>query len=319
MKVTFWGTRGSLPSPMNAAEFRSKVKYLLMNARTVDLTSETAVETYLDNIPFPRAMTFGGNTPCVEVSEGKERLILDCGTGLRPLGNLIMQEGFPPGSRIDILQTHTHWDHIMGFPFFEPALSGKAEIHIHGVHPNLRQRFTAQMDRIHFPITLEEMGSAIFFHEIGSEEEITIGPFSIRNKGLHHPGGSYAYRISAGGKNVVFATDSEYTHPGNAGYAPYVEFYRDADILIFDAMYATLEQTVEKANYGHSTAVIGVDIALSAQVKTLILFHHSPEFNDDQIAESYFNAQKYLDTRKAQFPESDLNLLTSFDGMVIDV
>ena len=317
MRVTFWGTRGSLPSPMNATEFRSKVKYLLMNARSVDLTNEAAVETYLDKISFPRAMTFGGDTPCVEVREGKDRLILDCGTGLRSLGNRIMQEDL--SGRIDILQTHTHWDHIMGFPFFEPALSGKAEIHIHGVHPNLRQRFTAQMDRIHFPITLEEMGSAIFFHEIGSEEEITIGPFSIRNKGLHHPGGSYAYRISSGGKNVVFATDSEYTQPGNAGYAPYVDFYRGADVLIFDAMYATLEQTVEKANYGHSTAVIGVDISLSAQVKTLVLFHHSPEFNDNQIAESYFNAQKYLNTRKAQFPESDLNLLISFDGMVIDV
>jgi phosphoribosyl 1,2-cyclic phosphodiesterase len=319
MRVTFWGTRGSLPSSVNAAGFRSKAKYLLMNAQSVDLANETAAEAYLDRIPLPGAMTFGGNTPCVEVTEGKDRLILDCGTGLHLLGNKIMQEGFGPGSRIDILQSHTHWDHIMGFPFFEPALSGKGEIHIHGVHSNLRQRFAYQMDRIHFPITLEEMKSTIFFHEIESDKEITIGPFNIRNKGLHHPGGSYAYRISAGGRDIVFATDSEYTHPGNAGYVPYADFYRGADMLIFDAMYSTLEQTVEKANYGHSTAVIGVDISLSAQVKTLVLFHHSPESNDDQIAESYFNAKKYLDSRKAQFPESEINLLTSFDGMVIEV
>jgi len=302
---------------MNAAELRRKVKYLLMNARSVDLANETAVERYLDQLAFPHAMTFGGDTPCVEVCEGNNRLILDCGTGLRSLGNRIMQEDST--GRIDILQTHVHWDHIMGFPFFEPALSGKAEIHIHGVHPNLRQRFEAQMDHIHFPIAIEEMGSPVYFHEIKCEEEITIGSFTIRNKALHHPGGSYSYRISAGGKSIVLATDGEYTYPGNSGYTPYVDFYRGTDLLIFDAMYATLEQTVEKANYGHSTAVIGVDISLSAQVKNLVLFHHSPEFDDNQITESYFKAQTYLDTRKTQFPETELNLLTSFDGMIMDV
>jgi phosphoribosyl 1,2-cyclic phosphodiesterase len=318
MRVTFWGTRGSLPSPMNTAEFRSKVKYILMNARSVDLTSESSIEKFLDELPFPRSMTFGGDTPCIEICEGKDRLILDCGTGLRSLGNYIMKQPNHSG-RIDILQTHTHWDHIMGFPFFAPALSGKAEIHIHGIHPELRQRFENQMDHVHFPITIGEMGSPVIFHEIKSEEDITIGPFNISNKRLHHPGGSNSYRVSAGGKNVVFATDGEYTYPGNPGYAPYVKFYQEADILIFDAMYATLEQTVERTNYGHSTAVIGIDISLMAGVKTLVLFHHSPDFDDDQIAESYIKARKYLENRRVQFPENKLDLLTSFDGLVIDV
>jgi phosphoribosyl 1,2-cyclic phosphodiesterase len=319
MRVTFWGTRGSLPSPLNAAGFRSKVKHLLMNARSVDLSNETAVETYLDGVPFPQAMTFGGDTPCIEVTEGKERLILDCGSGLHALGNRLMHEDFPSGSRIDILQTHTHWDHIIGFPFFAPALSGKAEIHIHGVHPNLKGRFEAQMDRIHFPITIEEMGAPIFFHQLKSDEEITLGCFKIRNKGLHHPGGSYAYRIETGGKVVVLATDSEYTHPGNDGFAPYVDFYRGADVLIFDAMYATLEKAVEKANFGHSTPVIGIEISFTAQVKTLILFHHDPESDDDLIARAYFNARSYLEDRKARLPGSEMNLLTAYDGLAIDV
>ena len=178
MRVTFWGTRGSLPTPMNTQEFRIKAKRLLMNARNIDLSDEAAVDAYMENSTLPNAMTFGGNTPCVEVSENNEHVILDCGSGLRVLGNHMMETGFKTGDRINILQTHTHWDHIMGFPFFSPALSGKADIHIYGIHPDLKERFDQQMDRIHFPITMDEMSADITFHQINSGEQISIGSFN---------------------------------------------------------------------------------------------------------------------------------------------
>jgi phosphoribosyl 1,2-cyclic phosphodiesterase len=319
MKVTFWGTRGSLPAPLSAAEFRSKTRYLLQHARPADCSGETAADEFLNRTPLPHTMTFGGNTPCVEVSNGNDFLILDCGSGLRVLGQDIMNRQLPPGARIHILQTHTHWDHIMGFPFFAPALSGRFEIHIHGVHPNLRKRFEDQMDRIHFPIVLTEMKSPVEFHQLKSGEVFTIGPFRIGNSGLHHPGGSYAYRISTAEKSVVFATDGEYTNREDHDLDPYVNFYRDADMLIFDAMYPTLEQLVEKMNYGHSTPVIGIDIALAAGVKTLVLFHHDPECDDARIADSFFRALDYLNARKTEVPSHALTLVTSYDGMRIEV
>ena len=319
MRITFWGSRGSLPTPLDNEEFRSKVKRLLLNAKDVDHSDEAAVDSYLDNCPVPCAMTFGGNTPCVEVTEGSEQLILDCGSGLRRLGLHMMKEGFVKGSRINIFQTHTHWDHINGFPFFSPALAGAADIHIYGVHPKLRERFEQQMDRIHFPITMEEMSANITFHQISSTDNVTIGPFSVTNKGLYHPGGSYSYRISSGGKNMVFATDGEYTDTSNRGMKPYIEFFDNADVLIFDAMYPTLEQTVEKENYGHSTAVIGVDLALHATVHKLVLFHHDPECDDLKIAESLSNAQEFLKNRSGEFPASNLEIMTASDGLVLDV
>ncbi len=319
MRISFWGSRGSLPTPLSNEEFRSKVKRLLLNAKDVDLSDEAAVDSYLDNCPVPCAMTFGGNTPCVEVTEGAEQLILDCGSGLRRLGNHMMKKGFVKGSRINIFQTHTHWDHIMGFPFFSPALAGAADIHIYGVHPKLRERFEQQMDRIHFPITMEEMSADITFHQISNNDVIAIGPFSVTNKGLYHPGGSHSYRITSGGKSVVFATDGEYTDTSNHGMNPYIEFFQGADVLIFDAMYPTLEQTVEKENYGHSTAVIGVDLALYASVHKLVLFHHDPESDDLQIAESLSNAKEFLQNRIGEFPDSNLEIMTASDGLVMDV
>ncbi len=154
MRTIFWGTRGSIPSPMTDNEFRTKVKRLIVGAQNVDLGDDSAVDNYLNTRPLPDAMTFGGNTPCVEISEGNDFLIFDCGSGLRLLGRQIVKDGLAPGKRINILQTHTHWDHLMGFPFFAPAFIQGTEIHIYGIHPNLKERFDHQMNRIHFPITV---------------------------------------------------------------------------------------------------------------------------------------------------------------------
>ncbi len=300
-------------------EFRIKVKRLLMNAQNVNLSDEAAVDNYLDNSPFPDATTFGGNTPCLEINEGEHQIILDCGSGMRNLGHYMMNSGFTPGGRIDILQTHTHWDHIIGFPFFVPAYTKNTEIHIHGVHSNLRERFEQQMDLIHFPITMNEMASQITFHQLTEEEEFTLGPFSIKNKGLIHPGGAYAYRIAAEEKTVILATDGEYKEPSDEIFMPYINFFKDADVLIFDAMYASLMKTIERENFGHSTAAIGVGIAINAGVKKLVLFHHDPESSDTDIANSFFKAKQYLGSRNLPPPNNSLEIVTAFDSLEIDV
>ena len=319
MRITFWGTRGSIPTPMTADEFRVKVKRLFLNAHNIDLTNEAAVDSYLDNRALPDAMTFGGNTPCIEITEGAHRIIIDCGSGLHLLGRQMVKAGLIKGQRIDILQSHTHWDHLIGFPFFAPAYIQGNEIHVYGVHSNLKERFEQQMDLIHFPITMDDMAARITFHQLNSGESFTLGPFTVVNKALHHPGASYSYRISCGEKTVVYATDGEYKEPTDDVYVPYINFFKNADVLIFDAMYATLEQTVEKENYGHSTGIIGAGIALNACVKTLVLFHHDPESSDIQIAQSFNEVKQYLGTLMSSTTDCPLNLIISYDGLVIDI
>ena len=117
MKVTFWGTRGSLPSPLDAGVFREKARYLIRKARDIDPGDDTAIDAFLESRDLPHAMTFGGNTPCIEMTSAGESLLFDCGSGLRVLGRHMMSGGFESGSRINIFQTHTHWDHIQGLPF----------------------------------------------------------------------------------------------------------------------------------------------------------------------------------------------------------
>jgi len=319
MKLTFWGTRGSISSSLASTEFYVKAKRLLMNATDIDLEDEQAVDEYLLSRPVPEAMTFGGNTPCVEVQHDGRRLILDCGSGLFQLGRHMMSTGFSGGKRIDILQSHTHWDHINGFPFFQPAFTNDTDIHIHGIHPNLKARFEQQMDRIHFPITLDDMTASLTFDQEQSGEAFSVPGFEVESMGLHHPGGSYAYKIKAGGQTIVYATDGEYKGTSDEVYEPFVEFYRDADLLIFDAMYSTMEKVIEKENYGHSTPVIGIRLALSAGVKNLALFHHDPECNDNQIARTYDNAREYLRLRGSEMRDNPLELIITYDGLEMDI
>ena len=318
MKIKFWGTRGSLPRPLTAAEFRAKARNLLLGARDIDLSDEAAVDAFLDSRPMPDALTFGGNTPCVEITHGSERIICDCGSALRDLGAAIKDE-FTSGGEITFLQTHTHWDHMMGFPFFVPAYMKGVEIHIYGVHPKLRERFEQQMDTVHFPITMDDMASTSTFHQIHEGDQLSLGPFAITSKGLHHPGGSYSYKFQAGGRTVVYATDGEYKDGADDPYKPYVDFFQGADVLIFDAMYANIEKTIEKENYGHSTAVIGIELALRAGVKTLVLFHHDTESSDEQIARSCSEAVKLLDSCVAPGDGPGLEVIASYDGFELEV
>ena len=163
MKIRFWGVRGSIPCP------------------------------------GPNTAKYGGNSACLELRVDDRIIVIDAGSGIRDLGTYLVQNELSKGPLdIKLFLSHTHWDHMMGFPFFAPAYEKGVDIHIHGVHPKLKERFEQQMDLIHFPITMDEMGSQITFHQHKSEEEFSLGPFTIRNKGLQHPGGSYSYRISSG-------------------------------------------------------------------------------------------------------------------------
>ena len=198
-------------------------------------------------------------------------IVFDSGTGIRVLGHKLMSSEFAKGEgTVHIFLSHTHWDHIVGFPFFIPAYIKGNSIHIYGCHPNLEDRFRNQHNPLHFPVHLESLSANIEFHAIKPEQGFVLGDCTITPISLHHPRGSFGYRLEENGKKIVYATDSEYKDLTEKGLKKYQEFFYDCDILTFDAMY-TLSDALDKEDWGHSSSLIGAEITMAAKIKTKLM------------------------------------------------
>jgi len=247
-------------------------------------------------LPEDVRTTAGGNTPCVEVrTDSGVVIILDAGSGIRLLGQRLMEESFGHGKgRAWLLLSHTHWDHIHGFPFFTPVYVKGNVLHICGRHEALEERLRDQHDPRYFPVPFDALSATVRFRQLKPNDWIGNRRVRVRSIKLHHPGDSYAYRLEADGAAVVYATDGEYKRLDASVMGKYVEFFRDADLLIFDSMYTVLE-SIEKADWGHSSAVVGVELATQANVRTLALFHHNPASSDAKVMELLTYARRYQD------------------------
>ena len=267
MEIRFWGVRGSIASP------------------------------------GPATAGVGGNTSCVEVMCGGPRLILDAGTGLRPLGDSLLGKG-PVESAI--LLTHYHWDHIQGLPFFVPAYAPSTKLEIVGLEGRtpLREALGRQMSAPHFPVDLADLGAQIGFRQVRLGEPFEIGEARVRAAKLNHPGGVTAYRIEHRGRVLVYATDTEHY----ACVDPVLlAFAKDADVLVYDAQY-TPEEYPKKVGWGHSTYLAGCEVARAAGVSQLVLHHHDPQHDDAIVAA--------IEARSREiFPESH----AAREGMEIDL
>ena len=250
MLVKFWGTRGSIP------------------------------------VPGCRTVKYGGNTCCVEVDlKDSGRLILDAGTGIRKLGNQLLKENRLKVA--NLLLTHSHWDHIQGFPFFLPAYQKDFKIKIYGppvYFARLQKMLKKQIELDYFPIDFSALSARIEFHEINPNPCLIAGA-EVSYMLCNHPGGATSYKISQEGRTMVFMTDNELSSPHPASqWHQFVGFCRGADLLIHDAQYLT--QELEKMrSWGHSSYAEAMALAQDAGVKRLVLFHHDPERSDEQIDE----------------------------------
>jgi phosphoribosyl 1,2-cyclic phosphodiesterase len=238
--------------------------------------------------------TTGGNTPCVEILHEGKRLILDGGTGLRALGDSI---GFVP-IEATLMFTHVHWDHIQGVPFFTPAFNPNVKLTFVGTRRDsgsLRDALATQMRPPTFPITLDVLRAKLAFREIEREAPFEIGPFTITPKDLNHPDGVLAYRIEAGGRSVVFATDVEH---GDKIDDRLVELAEGADLLIHDAQYTIPEYRGERGpsrrGWGHSPWNDAVEVGRRANVGKLALYHHDPTRDDAGVADLEAQARAIL-------------------------
>jgi anti-anti-sigma factor len=296
MRVKFWGVRGSLPGPLTSAEIEEKLIVALMGANDVDLLDKSAVQQYVAGLPPLVRGTVGGNTPCVSLEVGDEWIILDAGSGLRSLGESLMEGEFGRGRGVaHILISHTHWDHIQGFPFFRPLYTSGNRVTVYSPVPNLEERFHGQQAPEYFPRTIDYMRADINFAQLQENLPVTIAGVHVRSMLQAHPGRSYGYRLDGDGASIVYATDAEYKDLGEAHTQRYVEFMAGADLLIFDAQY-TLGESFERVDWGHSSSVIGVDMAVRASVKRLVLFHFEHTYTDARVQEILDSTLHYVDS-----------------------
>jgi phosphoribosyl 1,2-cyclic phosphodiesterase len=289
--------RGSIPTPISPAEIEDKIRRALRGAAGVDLSNEQAVERYIQRLPEEMRHTIGGNTACVEVRAGKQWLILDAGSGLRLLGNELMKTEFALGSgAADFLISHTHWDHIHGLPFFTPAFIAGNRLAFHSPHAHLEKAFIGQQDQIYFPVPLSYLTAHLQFHRIPTQAWTQIGQVRVYPLKMTHPGESYGYRIEHEGKSLVYATDAEYKQLDPENTKTYVNFFGGADVLIFDAQYS-FNDALDRRDWGHSSPVMGAEMAYRAGVRRLILFHHDPTSRDQTIYAGLRQAEAWLAKR----------------------
>ena len=258
LRVQFWGTRGSIPSP---------------GLKTV---------------------RYGGNTPCVEVrTEDGWLIMLDAGTGARELGRSLIERANGAAISGDIFLTHAHWDHIQGLPFFGPVFQRGNHFTIWGsksLETSIDRVVRDQMSPVVFPVTFEQLDAVIDFRELAEGEETEGTGFRVQAHPVRHPGGALGYRFSTrNGSNraLVYISDNElnptakYDLPRKWRHN-LVEFVRGAAVLIHDTMY-TREEYDHHRGWGHSTYEDAIELALDAEVETLVLFHHKPERTDDEV------------------------------------
>ena len=227
-------------------------------------------------------MEFGGNTSCMSVTLSDSRVVIfDAGTGIRRLGKDLIASSHEQFDYIPIVLSHTHWDHVQGFPFFGPAYDPrrKFRIFICGrdcVCNDLESVFEAQMRADLFPVPLREMGAEFTFSQPDiTEYEGDLGD-DWRFLRHGHPGGAYSYRFTEGGKTIVYCTDIEH---GDEIDDRVVELAKDADLLLHDSQYTPTELK-DKRGWGHSSWEQAIEVAMRAGVKQLALIHHDPEHDD---------------------------------------
>ncbi|HRV91585.1 MAG TPA: MBL fold metallo-hydrolase [Anaerolineae bacterium] len=317
MYIKFWGTRGSIPTALSSRALKRKYRQVLTGAAGLDLTNKTVVDRYLDQLPLPLQQPVGGNTTCLEIRSGDQLLILDAGSGLRLLGLDLLDKGFAGGHhQADILITHTHWDHIQGFPFFSPAFVPGNRFTFYSPFDDLAERLVQQQHVNYFPVPVNYMSAKLDFVQIKSNEWFALGKFRIYPMRLSHPGLTYGYRIEDGRSCLVIATDSEYKRVDPNSTEAFVEFFREADLLVFDAQYS-LSEALDKPDWGHSTAMMGAELAHRAQAKRLALFHHDPTSTDEKIWSAREQAEAYLMRRHNG--RSTCEVLVAYDGLTLEV
>jgi phosphoribosyl 1,2-cyclic phosphodiesterase len=317
MLVRFWGTRGSLPVAAKADAIRTKIANALVAANGRSITNLGEAETFIDGqLDFAASGTYGGATTCVEIEAGDSFFVCDMGSGLREFGLSATKRCAEGHKRtFNFFQSHLHWDHIMGFPFFVPAFDPLAKIVIHSAHPDAEDALRRQQEEISFPVPFDWLRASIEFVAMTPGEPIEVDGLTVTAEKQQHSHDSYGYRFTdAEGRTVVFSTDSEHKPDNMKDEAAFIEFFKNADLVICDTMYSLADSVSMKEDWGHSSNIVAIDLCHEAGAKRLALFHHEPTYDDEDIQRMHQESMRYEAlTREG----SELEVLCAYDGLEI--
>lgn len=276
MRFTFWGTRGSIAAP------------------------------------GPDTLRYGGNTTCLQVTPSSGApLIVDAGTGIRPLGLELCESG--PKGDVLLLITHLHWDHILGFLFFDPVYHSGWRVRVSGwpkAWTGLKSIFNSRHADGNFPVDWDDLPGLVEAAEELKPPKFSVGDLEVRTAPLNHPQGGVAFRFEENGQALAFITDNELKGPGKAQMDDFVQYVSGARILVHDAQYLP-EEMPARYGFGHSDYLQAVELAQKAGVERLILTHHDPARSDDEIDEMLSMA------RRAAGP--DLRVDAASEGLVVEI
>ena len=318
MRVRFWGTRGSIPVATTSAAIKRKLVAALTQAIGRGLDTPARVEAFVEQeLDFAVRHTFGGNSSCVQLDPGGDEYVLcDLGSGARAFGNHVLAaRGGVPGV-YHVFMSHTHWDHIMGFPFFMPAYIPGNRITIYGCHAWLEEAIRRQHGPPSFPVEFAQLGADVRFVRLEPDRAYDLAGFRVTAKRQHHTGDSYGYRFERDGRVVVYSTDSEHKLDDPAQTQAFAEFFRDADLVIFDAQYSLAEAISIKEDWGHSSNVVGVELCQLARARHLCMFHHEPTYDDEKIAAVLAETRRFEEITRGDHP---VQVSAAWDGMEVDL
>jgi len=319
MLIRFWGTRGSLPVALTTRALQAKLVLALVAASGKKLDTQQKAWRFIENeLDFSVSHTFGGHSPCVQIDCGGEEYVLcDLGSGARPFGNtVIATRGAQTPAVYHVFMSHVHWDHIMGFPLFSPAYIPGNRIRIYGCHDLLEAAFRRQHGAPSFPVEFDQLAAQIEFIRLEPGRRYDVAGLNVRAMLQAHSGDSYGYRFEHGGKSVVYSTDSEHKLEDQKDTQAFVEFFRNADLVIFDAMYALADAVSVKADWGHSSNIVGVELCQTAGARRLCLFHHEPMYSDNRIYKVWRDTRRLEELTRTGTP---LEVLAAYDGLEVSL
>ncbi|MCB0391666.1 MAG: MBL fold metallo-hydrolase [Bdellovibrionales bacterium] len=292
LNVKLWGVRGSLPTPLKPQVIEERIRQTLSSFKE----SGKDIETFVKGLSHQNYGGFGGNTACIDVKSDNHHLIIDAGSGIRQLGAELLAGPCGKGQgTIDLLFTHFHWDHLVGLPFFIPIFIPGNTINVYSVQPDVETVFRHVFQKPYFPVPYDRLGAKINYHALKPRESKMFGDIQVTPYQLDHPDPCWGYKIENSGKTFSYCVDTECTRASRIDLGPDLPLYQDVDLMIFDAQY-TFSEAMEKIDWGHASAPVGLDIAMREGIKKVIFIHHDPAASDEKIANAekqtrdYYNA-----------------------------